>query len=289
MNNSLSNINQIYQLQLTDSQFKQLSVYLQKETGIKLPEIKRTMLQSRLHKRIRALNMSSFKEYIDYAMAKGNETEIINMIDVVSTNKTDFFREPAHFTYLTSEFLPDLLHGYPNKELKVWSSASSSGEEPYTIAIVLEELKQKYSRFQYSIFATDISTIMLKKGETAIYHEDRIANIPMNLKRKYFLRSKNRDEQNVKVVADLRNKISWRRLNLMDPSYPVHETFDIIFCRNVLIYFERNIQESVINKLCKHLKPGGLFILGHSESIINMNVPLIQVRPTIYKHNSHAK
>ena len=280
----IQNLGNIYKVELTDQQFKTLSTFLQKETGIKLPDIKRTMLQSRLHKRLRALNMKSFTDYIKYAMAKGNEQEIINMIDVVSTNKTDFFREASHFNFLTCEYLPHLLKGYPNKNINIWSSASSSGEEPYTIAIVLQELMEKYHRLTYNILATDISTQMLEKGRTGIYHEERIANIPVAIKKKYFLRSKDRESKNVKVTSELRSKINWQRLNLMDSYYgSVKGSFDIIFCRNVLIYFEREIQESVINKLCRHIPTGGLFILGHSESIINMNVPLVQVKPTIYK------
>ncbi|MCG8699980.1 MAG: hypothetical protein MI922_18135, partial [Bacteroidales bacterium] len=230
------NISQIYQIQLTDNQFRKISQFIQNETGIKLPEIKKTMLQSRLHKRLRALKMDNFKDYINFALKKGNEQEIINMIDVVSTNKTDFYREPNHFDFLTNEYIPFLVRNRHSR-IKIWSAASSSGEEPYTLAIVMQLLKERYAELSYSIMATDISTRMLEHGKKTIYSEDKIEQIPLSVKKKFFLRSVDRNKPSVKVVPDLQNKIQWQRLNLMDDYYKINERFDIIFCRNVLIYF----------------------------------------------------
>jgi chemotaxis protein methyltransferase CheR len=245
--------------------------------------VKKTMLQSRLQKRLRQLNILSFKEYIDYVFKEGNEQEVINMIDVVSTNKTDFFREPVHFNYLSDEVLPAFVSRDTNKNLKVWSAGCSSGEEVYTLAITLEEFFANYPGFDYSILGTDISTDILNKAVNAVYKMDKVDLVPLALKKKYMLKSKDQVNPTVKIVKTLREKARFRRLNFMDSYYDIKDMYDIIFCRNVLIYFERNNQERVINKLCENLKTGGYFFLGHSESIMNMDVPLRQIRPTIFQ------
>lgn len=249
-----------------------------------MPPVKKVMLQSRLQKRLRELNLSSFKEYIDYVFSKeGLNNEIIHMLDVVSTNKTDFFREPVHFDFLTQTALPELIQESRNRMLKVWSAGCSSGEEPYTIAIVMADFAEKNPGFDYSIIGTDISTQILQKAVDAVYKEDRVSIIPLETKRKYFLKSKERLNPTVKVGPNLRKKVRFGRLNFMDNYYDIPETFDIVFCRNVLIYFDRETQEKVIQKLCDKLRPDGYFFLGHSESIMNMQVPLKQVKPTIFK------
>lgn len=279
-----SRLNEIFKAQLTQDEFDKLSRFIYKESGIKMPPVKKVMLQSRLQKRLRELNLSSFKEYIDYVFSKeGLNNEIIHMLDVVSTNKTDFFREPVHFDFLTQTALPELMQGSRNRMLKVWSAGCSSGEEPYTIAIVMADFAEKNPGFDYSIIGTDISTQILQKAVDAVYKEDRVSIIPLETKRKYFLKSKERLNPTVKVGPNLRKKVRFGRLNFMDNYYDIPETFDIVFCRNVLIYFDRETQEKVIQKLCDKLRPDGYFFLGHSESIMNMQVPLKQVKPTIFK------
>ena len=280
-------LNDIYRAQLSVEEFNKLSNFIYRESGIKLPPIKRVMLQSRLQRRLKELNMPSFKEYCEYVFSKdGLDNEVIHMLDVVSTNKTDFFREPTHFEFLTHTALPDLNNNPKfNKHLKVWSAGSSSGEEPYTIAIVLFEFAAKNPGFDFSITGTDISTRILQNAVNAVYKEDRISNIPLDLKKKYFLRSKDRENPTVKLSPTVRQKVYFRRLNFMDERYDLPEMFDIVFCRNVLIYFDRDVQEIVINKICAKLKTGGYFFLGHSESIMNMKVPLSQIKPTIFRRN----
>ena len=182
----------------------------------------------------------------------------------------------------------DVLHNFiiknpVNRNFKVWSAGCSSGEEPYTIAIVLNEFKQKTPGFNFSITGTDISSQILQKAISAIYNENRITNIPLDLKKKYFLRSKDRERKTVRVVRELRNYIKYLRLNFMDSSYNIHDMFDVIFCRNVLIYFNRETQEQVINKLCLKLKSGGYLFIGHSESIMGMDLPIEQIKPTIFR------
>lgn len=280
-----SRLNEIFRAQLSQEEFDKLSRFIYKESGIKMPPVKKVMLQSRLQKRLRELNMTTFKEYIDYVFGKdGLNAEIIHMLDVVSTNKTDFFREPVHFDFLTSTVLPEFVQQKAgSRTIKVWSAGCSSGEEPYTLAIVMADFAEKNPGFDYSIIGTDISTQILQKAVDAVYKEERVSIIPMETKRKYFLKSKDRSSPTVKVVGDLRRRVSFGRLNFMDNYYDVPETFDAVFCRNVLIYFDRETQEKVINKLCDKLRPDGYFFLGHSESIMNMDVPLKQVKPTIFK------
>lgn len=273
-----------YKLQLTDDEFKRLSALIYKESGIKLPPIKKVMLQCRLQKRLKHLNIGSFKAYIDYLFSReGFDSEIIHMLDVVSTNKTDFFREPAHFEFLTEELLPEYYKANKSGTLKVWSAGCSSGEEPYTLAMVLFEFAESHPGFNFTIYATDISTRILQTAIDAVYKEEKVEGIPLTLKRKYMLRSKDRTNPTIKMAPHVRSKVTFARLNLMDSSYDTKDLYDIVFCRNVLIYFDRNTQEAVINKLCQRIKPNGYLILGHSESILNMDVPLKQIKPTIYR------
>lgn len=275
----------IFSVKLKDSEFNRLSKLIYEEYGIKMPPAKKIMLQSRLQKRLRALNMNSFSEYCDFLFSKeGLQGEVIHMIDVVSTNKTDFFREPVHFDFLNQAVLTHYKEHYKNhKTINIWSAGSSSGEEAYSIAITMEEFIANNINFNYHIQGTDISTIVLNKAITAIYPEEKTHVIPLSVKRKYFLRSKDKDKPKVRVTKEVRRKVNFSRLNLMDNSYNMPTNFNIIFCRNTLIYFDRPVQEKVITKLCRHLEPGGFFFIGHSESLTGFDVPLRQLKPTIFQ------
>jgi chemotaxis protein methyltransferase CheR len=285
MNANNVTLGDIYKAILSDEDFKRLSSFIYKEYGIKMPEVKRTMLQSRLHKRLRELNMTNYKDYVDYVFSKeGQDNEVIHMIDVVSTNKTDFFREPIHFEFLHTTVLPEILQSdRPNRNIKLWSAGCSSGEEPYTLAMSLSEYMTEHPGFDYSILATDISSRILKSAVDAIYKESRVEMLPLQLKKRYLLKSKDRTNPTVRIVPELRHRVNFQRLNFMDSHFNVPDNMDIIFCRNVLIYFDRETQEKVINKLCTKLKPDGFFFLGHSESITNFDVPLKQLKPTIFR------
>lgn len=283
VNPSVNSIQDYYKITMSKKEFLQLSNFIQKEAGIKMPEVKKTMLQSRLQKRLRQLQITSFEEYIEFAFKKGNESEVLHMIDVVSTNKTDFYREPLHFKYMTDDLLPNLIKKLNHKTIKVWSAGCSSGEEVYTIAITMQEFINLHPEYDYHILGTDISNDILNKAMAGIYKLEKTDPIPMEVKKKYFLKSKNKISPTVKVMSSLTNKTAFRRLNFMDDHYQINDMFDIVFCRNVLIYFERENQEKVINKICSHLRTGGIFFLGHSESIMNMDVPLKQIRPTVFE------
>jgi chemotaxis protein methyltransferase CheR len=278
-------ISEAYKQLMTDEDFGKLSTFVYEELGIKMPYAKKIMLQSRLQKRLADLKIESFKDYIEFVFSKeGLEDEIIKMIDLITTNKTDFFRESSHFDYLTSTVLPEFCSGKPNKKIiKIWSAGCSSGEEPFTISIVLREFFQNHPDFDFEIFATDISLRILQKATTAIYPEDRVSAIPTSLKRKYFLKSKDQVNKTVRLIPEIRSRVTFQRLNFMDQYYAVEKEFDIIFCRNVLIYFDRDTQQQVITKLASKLRYNGIFFLGHSESITNMKVPLSQIKPTIFR------
>lgn len=278
-------LNQIFNAKMTSDDFDRLSKFIFQQCGIKMPPVKKIMLQSRLQKRLRELKITSFKEYVDFVFSDdGQKNEIIHMLDVVSTNKTDFYREPVHFDFLTNHILPEFVSSNNfNRNFRVWSAGCSSGEEPYTIAITLNEYAKNYPKFGYSILGTDISSQILQKALLGVFKEERIINIPIEIKKKYFLRSKDRENRTVRVIKELRNKVEYKRLNFMDDSYNISDVYDVIFCRNVLIYFDRETQEKVINKLCYKIKKGGYLFIGHSESILSMNVPLEQIKPTIFR------
>ncbi len=271
-------------VKMPDVEFMKLSRFIYKNVGLKLPLTKKNLLQMRLQKRLFALKLKSFLEYTDYLFSnEGMKEELIAMIDMVTTNKTDFFRENLHFEFMNNQALPEILNNKTNNIIKVWSAGCSSGEEPYTIAMVLNEFSQNKSSLNYSIYAVDISTEVLEKAKKGIYKLEDVNVLTKDLKYKYLLKSKDVSEQLVKIKSILRNKINFERLNLINGISKVNKIFDIIFCRNTLIYFDRTTQEKVINNLCLKLDKGGYLFLGHSESIMKMDVPLEQIKPTIFK------
>ena len=272
-------------LHLSERHFKTISKLIEGQVGIKLPAAKRLIVEGRLHKRVRALNYSCLNEYVDNLFHDGRfEDEIAHLIDVVTTNKTDFFREPSHFNFMREVAVPELLNSRGRADLKIWSSACSTGMEAYTAAMVLDDMNRRGSRFGFRILGTDISNVVLHAARTAIYTTDVLAPVPPDFIKRYFMMSRNRESDQVRVVPELRRLTGFMRMNLMEPSYPVDRDVDMIFCRNVLIYFERETQRKVIERLCTHLRPGGYLMVGHSESMIHSVVPgLKQVQPTIFK------
>jgi chemotaxis protein methyltransferase CheR len=272
---------------LSDQHFSRLSQFIHTNVGIKLPKDKKTMLEGRLQKRMRALGITSFSRYCHFLFsAEGMKNELTLMIDAITTNKTDFFREPAHFSFLTDIVLPSLADGNSSScgnRLRIWSAGCSSGEEPYTLAMVLQEYAQFNADFSFTILATDICTKVLQMASTGIYECDRIEPIPFSLRRKYLLKSKDKNRNLVRIDPVLRQRVNFRRLNFMDDDFAIYEPMDIIFCRNVLIYFDKLAQERLLRKFCNHLPPGGFVFLGHSETINGMDVPLVQVASTIYR------
>lgn len=272
---------------LSGEDFSRLSQFIYKQCGIKMPIAKKTMLEARLQKRLRSLGMRSFGDYCNYLFSpRGIDQELVQMIDLVTTNKTDFFREPDHFDYLLQRVLPEWVQKYggsAGRRLMVWSAGCSSGEEPYTLAMVLNEFAESCPGFKFQILATDISTRVLEKARTAIYEEERVEPVPMPLKRKYLLRSRDKASGLVRIVPELREKVQFRRLNFMDSDFGMREQMDIIFCRNVIIYFDRPTQERLLNHFYVHMASGGYIFMGHSETLNGLDVPLATVHPTVYR------
>ncbi len=269
---------------MTPKEFRAFSSLIESICGIRMPDSKKSMLESRLQKRLRSLELCSFRAYYDFLVTReGMRDELTGMIDAVTTNKTEFFREATHFAYLTEQVLPEMVGNAAGGTLKIWSAGCSSGEEPYSLAMVLCEYARNCQAFNFSILATDICTTVLEKARLGIYEEERIAPIPPDFRMKYLLRSRERNRGVVRMAPGLRSLITFRRLNFLDGNYGIEEPMQIIFCRNVLIYFDRPTQEKLLNSFCRHLRPGGYLFLGHSETINGMNVPMVQVNSTIYR------
>ncbi|KKM96894.1 hypothetical protein LCGC14_1173540 [marine sediment metagenome] len=274
-------------VRMTERVFHKLGNFIEQRFGIKMPSIKRIMLESRLQKRLRTLGLNSFDEYIRYVFCKkkGHE-ELVNMVNIATTNKTDFFREPKHFEFLAGTALPgiqDLYGSGLRRPFRIWSAGCSTGEEPYTIAMVLSEHARKVQGFKFRILATDLSTEVLEHGRNAIYGESLLEPVSHELRRKYVLKSRDRDRRLVRMSPGLRGSVTFRHLNFMDADYGINEKMDIIFCRNVIIYFENQTKQTIIRRLMEHLIPGGYIFLGHSESLIGLDVPMETVSHTVYR------
>jgi chemotaxis protein methyltransferase CheR len=277
INKNRMEINQGAMAVMSQKDFIRLREFIYSECGITLADVKKSMLEGRLQKRLRELNLKSFTQYCDYLFsASGVEEELTDMINQVTTNKTDFFREPPHFEYLKRTALPELSR--LKRNLLVWSAGCSSGEEPYTLAMVLQDFG-----CNFTVLATDISTKVLEKARLAVYDEERVAPVPPDFKRKYLLTNKDRTKKLFRVVPELREKVKLRRLNFMDGDFGFREPIDIIFCRNVIIYFDKPTQERLLNHFCRYLSPHGYIFMGHSETLLGMDVPLVPVAPTIYR------
>ena len=276
-----------FDARLTDKDFKRFSRLVYEHCGIKLPPHKRSMLESRLRKRLRAHDLHSFEDYAEmvFSVEDGHE-EMVKLIDVVTTNKTDFFREPAHFDYLIEYALPFLINHFGSgikQPLKVWSAGCSTGKEPYTLAMILKEYQSRLPEFRFEILGTDICTDVLEKAVKGIYAAVKADPIPTDLKKRYLLKSKDPSLGQVRVVPELRSLVRFRRLNFMDADFGFREPFDVIFCRNVIIYFDRPTQKRLLAKLVDSLAPGRYIFLGHSETLLGLNLPLTQMAPSVYR------
>ncbi len=267
--------------------FARFARFITTELGIKMPEAKLPMLQSRLMRRLRQLQLGSVEEYQDYLFSSPNaDEERVHFIDAITTNKTDFFREPQHFEYLVHTVLPNLSRTGGSGaavRLRLWCAGCSSGEEPYTLAMVLSEYARQRKGFDFALLATDISTRMLDHARAGIYDESRVEPVPMPLRHSYLLRSRDRCRRLVRIVPELCARVVFRRLNFMDDDYGLDVAFDVIFFRNVMIYFDKPTQETVLHKLCRHLRPGGHLFVGHSESLAGLNVPVVLAHSAVFR------
>lgn len=263
--------------------FERLARFIYDYSGIKMPAAKSTMLEGRLRRRVRACGFSGFADYCTYLFEEGGlEAETIHLIDAVTTNKTDFYREPNHFRFMTEEALPLYAAGGVNR-LRIWSAACSTGAEPYTIAMVMEDFIAAGNRMDYRILATDLSTEVLTTARMGIYPREVLAPVPPAARARYVMEPKERNRADMRIHPRLRSHVAFGRLNLMDARYPVGEPMHMIFCRNVLIYFDRPTQEKVLSRLVEQLLPGGYLFIGHSETASGMHLPVKQVANTVFR------
>ena len=272
---------------LSQRDFDKLASLIQGYCGIKMPPTKKTMVEGRLRRRMRATGAGSLSDYCRYLFDEGGlDEEMVGLIDAVTTNKTDFFREPEHFRYLADEAVPTLLGARrfaDGQPLKIWSAAASIGAEAYTIAMVMTELKRSYPNLRASILGTDICSEALSTGVNAIYPETMIAPVPLEYRQRYLLRSTQGVRDRVRIIPELRRMVSFLRLNLMETPYDVAVDMHVIFCRNILIYFDKTTQRKVLTQLCEHLRPGGFLFLGHSETLTGFGLPLRPIAATIFR------
>lgn len=266
---------------LTTEDFQRLSSFLYAEVGHHLPPSKKTMLETRLRKRLAALGYRRYRDYVDFILSMaGRDSELVPLFDLVTTNKTDFFREPHHFDFMNATILPAFTEKRP---FLTWSAGCSSGDEPYTVAMVLAEHAAATPGFSFRILATDISTRVLATAKAGIYSDDKVDPVPKAMARKYLMRGKGELAGKVRIVPELREKIAFHRLNFMDPDFGIDARFDIAFCRNVIIYFDKKTQRDVLSRIVRHIIPGGHLFIGHSESIYGMDLPLVNVGPTVFR------
>lgn len=269
--------------QLTDVQFQKFSALVFEKTGIYLKPEKKELLNARLGKRLRALGLDSFQGYHEYLMQDASGEELVQMINVVSTNFTSFFRENSHFDLLAARLLPQLVASNRRKrEITLWSAACSSGEEPYTMAMVVADFLERHPDWTFRIMATDISTKVLAQAERGVYASDRVTKVPPALLKRYFQKGVGSAAGYVKVKDALRRHITFSRFNLMH-EFPWRGELDVIFCRNVMIYFNRQTQQELVAKFHGALISGGHFFIGHSESITSLAHEFVQVDATAYQ------
>jgi chemotaxis protein methyltransferase CheR len=270
---------------ISRADFGRLRSLIYAQSGINLNVDKKTMLELRIKRRLKHLNLASFSEYCEYLFGRqGQKDEMVHFLDVVTTNKTDFFREPEHFEYLVRSALPELFaRNRRERQLLVWGAGCSTGEEPYTLAMIMNEFAQSHPGFQFRVLATDIATTVLAKASLGIYTSDVVRPVPQDLRRKYLMRSRDRSSNLLRVVPELRRMIEFRRLNFKDADYGLAEKADIIFCRNVIIYFDRQTQEQILRRLAQNLLPGGYCFVGHSEALHGMDLPLAPIGPALYR------
>jgi len=265
-------------MELTDAQFNKVKDLIYRECGICLKSGKEALVRARLTKRLRALRMGSFGEYINYLENEGGQLELTSMIDVMTTNKTSFFREIDHFHFLRDSVLPKLR----SRKIRLWSAGCSSGEEPFTLGMVLSESLSDFERRDVLILATDLSTDMVKQTKSAVYSEEKLTTLPKSLLNRYFVKIGSNGSKSYQLSPTIRKMVRPAKLNLMG-SWPMKGPFDVIFCRNVMIYFDVQTQAKLVNRFWDLLGPGGYLFVGHSEGLSSIQHKFQYQQPAVYK------
>jgi chemotaxis protein methyltransferase CheR len=270
---------------LSAEAYRTLVDLVYQHSRIRLGPDKQPMLANRLRKRLRALGLVSYDDYCAVLRSAQGPDEIEQLVDLISTNHTRFFREPEHFTLLTDRILPGLVPqlAAEGSALRAWSAAGSSGEEPYSLAIVLAEFFREHPAVDWRVEASDISHRMLAEAERGIYPLDPRHTLPPELLRRYFQRGVGAHAGTCRVKAELRKRVRFQRINLFQAEYPVAREQHVIFCRNVMIYFDPPSRAALVQKLARQLAPGGFLVIGHSESLLGIRHDLEPVRQSIFR------
>lgn len=277
-------------IRITPIEFDMFRKLIYQHTGISLSEAKKQLVQSRLQKRLVYHKLQSFQEYYDLLLCEGeNGEEYILFINSITTNKTDFFREAHHFQMVSERIIPEIIErvrtGKASPKIRVWHAGCSTGEEPYTLAITLAEALQGMGNWDIRQLASDIDTQVLSHAEQGVYTKERTELIPRHLLKKYFLHGKGEKAEMVRVREELRTWITFRQINLLNPQWPFRSNmqFDMIFCRNVVIYFDKSTQRKLLSRFEQLLRPGGYLFLGHSESLLGANTSFEPCGQTVYR------
>jgi chemotaxis protein methyltransferase CheR len=266
--------------------FERLRRFIEERSGIHLLPSKKVMLETRLRKRLVELGLDSYREYAEYLFSpEGQMTEAPHLIDSVTTNKTDFFRDPPHFEFLTREVLPRMEQEQRagiDRRLVIWSAGCSTGEEPFTTAMVLLEYAISRPHYQFLVLGTDISHGAVEVARRAIYPEERVTPVPPALKKRYILRSREHGKGLVRMAPAVRERVRFRQLNLLH-DFGMREPMDMVFCRNVLIYFDRGMQRTLIRRMLRLVRVGGYLFVGAAESLLDRELPVRQVGPSVFR------
>jgi chemotaxis protein methyltransferase CheR len=271
-------------LPISDEEFADLRGLVYEKFGINLTEQKRSLVVGRLQKLMRQKGFSNYRQYLDYVRADQSAAALSELINRISTNHTYFFRESSHFEFLQRTVLPDAvsrLSRRNSRDLRIWCAGCSTGEEAYTIVMTLMEFfGGEYGLWDAGLLATDISAKALNTAASGLYSEERTSGVPPKLRMKYFVKRGN----GMYSVSDrLKAEITFRRFNLMNQRFPFRQPFDVIFCRNVMIYFDRPTRDALVQRFYQTLTPGGYFFIGHSESLRRESSPYRYILPAVYQ------
>ncbi len=270
-------------MELKKSEFRELSRFVYDQFGINLPDNKKGMVEARLTKLFRKEKSIDFPNYLNKLKTDRSGDALSELVNAISTNHTFFYRESEHFSFFTDQALPEIvsrLKRNREKDIRIWSAGCSSGEEPYMLVMLMKDyLKEKYANYEAGILASDIDTNVLKTGKSGIYPKERLEAIPPNLRSRFFQKL---PEGNYTVTMEVKKEVLFKRFNLMNP-FPFKSRFHIIFCRNVMIYFDKPTRENLIDKFHNALLPGGYLFIGHSETIERSNSRFEYVRPALYR------
>ena len=273
-----------HEIVLSEKDFRDIRKRVYDHCGINLNEGKKELVRTRLAKRLRLGKFETFPEYMKYVFEDETGVEFSILIDSISTNLTSFFRESQHFEFLKNKFLPTLMERKRkagNSKIRTWSAGCSSGEEPYTMAIVLQEAIQNQGSWDVKILATDISTRMVETAQRGVYSPERVKPVPSPSRQRYLVQRSQKGQKVFEASSALKDIITFRYLNLMEP-WPFGGPMDFIFCRNVMIYFDKPTQARLVNRYWDLLAPGGILFTGHSESLTGIEHKFKYIQPTIY-------